>query len=194
VQGDHVRRLRRTLAIGAVVVFAVGVVIRLVAGGDRTPTATLSPDNTVSLTIPRAKDVTGRKLPAASFKTFEGASTGFSALSGKPVLVNVWSWTCGPCIAEMPDLEKVHQAMGDRISFIGMNAAGDGEDKAKEFARKTGVTYALWHDTDARFQTDLSIAAYPATVVANADGTIVWQTAKSLSAGELTSKLKELFP
>jgi thiol-disulfide isomerase/thioredoxin len=171
----------------------VGAIVRLVSNGD-TSTARLSPNNTVSLSIPRAKDITGRKLPVSSFTTFDGAPTSFAALSGKPILVNVWSWTCGPCIAEMPDLEKVHQAMGDRMSFVGMNAASDGEDKAKEFAKKTGVTYALWHDTDAKFETDLSIATYPVTVVAKADGTIVWQTAKSLTAAELTSKLKELFP
>jgi thiol-disulfide isomerase/thioredoxin len=194
VQGDQIRRLRRNLAIGAIVVFAVGVVIRLVSNGDNASTATLSPDKTVSLTIPRAKVVTGRKLPPATFKMFDGSTTSFSALAGKPVVVNVWSWTCGPCIAEMPDLEKVHLAMGDRISFVGMNAAMDGEDKAKEFAKKTGVTYALWQDTDAKFEIDLSIASFPATIVASADGTIVWQTAKSLNADELTAKLKELFP
>jgi cytochrome c biogenesis protein CcmG, thiol:disulfide interchange protein DsbE len=161
---------------------------------DNTPTATLSPNETVSLTIARAKDVTGRKLPAATYKTFDGASAQFTGLVGKPVVVNVWSWSCGPCIAEMPDLDKVYRALGDRMSFIGMNAVSDGEDKAREFAKKTGVTYPLWHDTDGTFQTELSIAAFPATVVANADGNIVWQTARALSADELTKKLKELFP
>jgi cytochrome c biogenesis protein CcmG, thiol:disulfide interchange protein DsbE len=184
----------RNLVIGAVLGLVVGgVAIRLVAGDDSV--AKLSKKTTtVQPGIPRAKTVTGKKLPTATFKTFDGAPATFAALAGKPVVVNVWSYTCGPCIAEMPDFDKVHRALGDRIAIIGMNGVGDSEKSAKEFATKTGVTYPLWHDTDGEFEGALSVASRPATFVANADGVIVWQTSKTLTADALTSKLKELFP
>jgi cytochrome c biogenesis protein CcmG, thiol:disulfide interchange protein DsbE len=192
---DAVNIRPRNLAIGAVAGLILGgAVIRLVAGGNENSTAKLSPKTTVQLTIPRAKNVTGKKLPTSTFKTFDGASATFAALAGKPVVVNVWSYTCAPCIAEMPDFEKVHQSMGDRVNIVGMNSAGDPEKNSKEFAAKTGVTYPLWHDTDAEFEGQLSIASFPATIVANADGVIVWQSNKTLTADELSAKLKELFP
>jgi cytochrome c biogenesis protein CcmG, thiol:disulfide interchange protein DsbE len=174
---DAVKIRPRNLVIGAVLGLILGgAAIRLVAGGSDNSVAKLKP--TVQPGIPRAKNVTGKKLPTATFKTFDGAPATFAALAGKPVVVNVWSYTCGPCIAEMPDFDKVHRNLGDRIAIIGMNGVGDSEKSAKEFAAKTGVTYPLWHDTDGEFEGALSVA----------------QSSKTLTADALTAKLKELFP
>jgi cytochrome c biogenesis protein CcmG, thiol:disulfide interchange protein DsbE len=192
---DAVNIRPRNLAIGAVIGLMLGSVAIRFALGDDDSVAKLSSRTTVQPGIPRAKNVTGKKLPTSVFKTFDGASATFAALVGKPVVVNMWSYTCAPCIAEMPDFDKVHQSMGDRVAIIGMNSAGDSEAKAKEFAAKTGVTYPLWHDTDGgEFQGQLSIANFPATFAADADGVIVWQSFKTLSADELSAKLEELFP
>jgi thiol-disulfide isomerase/thioredoxin len=126
----------RNLVIGAVLGLVVGgAAIRLVAGGSDNSVAKLSKKTTtVQPGIPRAKTVTGKKLPTATFKTFDGEPATFAALAGKPVVVNVWSYTCGPCIAEMPDFDKVHRNLGNRIAIIGMNSVGDSEKSAKEFA------------------------------------------------------------
>ena len=35
-------------------------------------------------------------------------------LTGKVVLVDFWSTTCGPCIAEMPTVKAVHEKFHDR--------------------------------------------------------------------------------
>jgi cytochrome c biogenesis protein CcmG, thiol:disulfide interchange protein DsbE len=192
---DAVKTRPRNLVIGAVLGLILGgATIRLVTGGSDNSVAKLSTKTTAQFTIPLAKSVTGMKLPTATFKAFDGALATFAALASKPVVVNVWSYTCGPCIAEMPDFEKVHQTWGDRVAIIGMNSEADSESKAKEFAAKTGVTYPLWHDTESAFVNAFSIASFPATIVANADGVIVWQSSKTLTAEALTSKLKELFP
>jgi peroxiredoxin len=186
---------RRNLALGAVLgVLLGGAVIRAVVSRDATSTATLSPDRTVPLTIARASKLTGKQLPDATFQTFDGKTTTFKDLAGKPVVVNVWSWSCEPCIAEMPDFEIVHKVMGERVWVVGMNSAGDGIDRARSFADKTGVTYPLWRDTDAAFSTAFKIAVLPTTIVADQSGTVVWSANKVLNADELTAKLKELFP
>jgi cytochrome c biogenesis protein CcmG/thiol:disulfide interchange protein DsbE len=39
-------------------------------------------------------------------KTLDGRNVRLSSFAGKPVLLHFWSTTCGPCIAELPELEK----------------------------------------------------------------------------------------
>jgi hypothetical protein len=75
-----------------------------------------------------------------------------------------------------------------------MNSAGDGMDKAREFATKTAVTYPLWHDDDGSYAAALKVSSLPMTLVADANGAIVWSTLGRVSETDLTNKLNELFP
>ena len=37
---------------------------------------------------------------------------------GKPLFVNRWATWCGPCLAEMPSIKRLHEAYGDRIAVV----------------------------------------------------------------------------
>ena len=55
----------------------------------------------------------GALIPDFRLLDFNGSPVQISAL-GKPVIVNFWASWCAACIEEMPDLERLHQAVGDR--------------------------------------------------------------------------------
>jgi thiol-disulfide isomerase/thioredoxin len=185
---------RRNVVIGGLLGLAIGAVgIAALAGRDSTPTARLDPNTPGTISIPKATKVTGKRLPTASFTDWAGAKQTFAAL-GKPAVVNVWSFSCDPCIEEMPEFEQVYQQEKDRIAFVGMNSAGDPKSKAREFATKTGVTYPLWHDDDGAYSAAFQVVSLPHTVITDAAGTVVWQKQGRLSGAELANKLKELFP
>ena len=45
------------------------------------------------------------------------------ALKGKVLLVNFWATWCGPCVAEYPDLKKLHIDLKDQgFSVVGLSA------------------------------------------------------------------------
>jgi thiol-disulfide isomerase/thioredoxin len=105
--------------------------------------------------LPVAPKLDGKSLPNVDLIDFNGTKRNTRDLLGKPAVINVWQESCVPCKDEMPALEKVHQAIGDRVRFVGMNPQDDPE-RADAFAKKTGITYELWRDEPGDIsQTDL---------------------------------------
>ena len=82
------------------------------------------------------------------------ASQGELALDAPTVLVNVWATWCGPCVAEMPLLERFWREHRDRgVRVVGVTrlyqGADDDEGRAREieeietFIRERGVSYPV---------------------------------------------------
>ena len=71
----------------------------------------------------------GSAAPPASFEDSDGKTVKLADFAGKPVLVNLWASWCGPCVKELPTLDKlaregtvqilaVSQDTGPRASVI----------------------------------------------------------------------------
>src|SRR5690606_10553180 len=55
----------------------------------------------------------GEAIPAIELPDLDGRPTTLASLqAGRPMLVNVWASWCGPCIEEMPELQRFAAAQG----------------------------------------------------------------------------------
>lgn len=64
------------------------------------------------------------------------------------VLVNFWEPWCGPCINEMPDLQKLYEAYGDRgLLVLGIFFTTEMKEDAKALAEEMGITYPILEGT-----------------------------------------------
>lgn len=64
-------------------------------------------------------------------------------LTGKVVLVNFWATWCGPCVAEYPDLMKLHTAFKDKgFTLIGISM-DQSSGSVKKFMEKAGAVYPM---------------------------------------------------
>ena len=61
--------------------------------------------------------------PVVDFAWFDGTAASTADFTGTPTVLNFWASNCAACIAEMPDFEEAFQALGDSVSFVGMNVA-----------------------------------------------------------------------
>jgi len=125
-----------------------------------------------------------------SFTTFEGDTVALSSLRGTPVLVNFFASTCVPCITEMPDLEAVHQEVGDQVTFLGL-ALQDRPDDARALIARTGVTYRTAQDKDGSVIAALGGTVLPTTVLLDADGSVLATRSGQLDAADLRSLLAD---
>ncbi len=131
-------------------------------------------------------DPTGKAAPEVSFALLDGGSTKLSAFRGTPVVLNFWATTCAPCIKEMPAIESVHQDLGDRVTFIGMDVR-DSVSGGKEFVERTGVTYAIGRDASGDVFTSFDAVNLPTTVLIDAQGSVVATHTGALDAEALRS-------
>lgn len=111
-----------------------------------------------------------------------------AALKGYPVVVNVWASWCGPCIEEMPELQRFAASQGrDGVQVLGI--ALDDAENVREFLRKIPVSYPIALDTpgpaDAGVWLGNPKGVLPYSVLLSADGTVLKQRIGPFADGEI---------
>ncbi len=109
---------------------------------------------------------------------------------GQPVIVNFWGSWCTPCVEEMPDLQAVHESLGDQVAFVGVNV-NDSVEAATRMVARTGVTYDLVRDVDGELGRALDVTTFPTTFLIDADGTVVDVSHREISAERLCEKINQ---
>lgn len=123
------------------------------------------------------------------YQTLDGATASLAALRGKPVVVNFFASWCTPCRLEMPDFERVHAKLGDRVHFVGLNLQ-EGASNAKNVVADTKVTYTIGLDRDGSVYRGYNGFTMPTTVFLDAKGAVVKVHGGSLDAAGLTDIIR----
>lgn len=103
----------------------------------------------------------------------------FADYKGKVLVLNIWATWCGPCIKEMPSLEKLYQEYGPKgMHLVAVSIDSKpgtpyvSEDSIRSFARNLGATFELLHDTTEAVERAYQATGYPETFVIGPEGTI----------------------
>jgi thiol-disulfide isomerase/thioredoxin len=95
-------------------------------------------------------------------------------LEGKPALVNFWATWCAPCKKELPTLDRLATAQGDRLQVV--TIAEDEADKAAAYlARAKFAKLEAWADPKLGMTDSLSINDLPTTILFDAKGREIWR-------------------
>lgn len=135
-------------------------------------------------------DSSGERLPSVALTGPAGEAVRIDDHRDGPIVVNVWFSTCPPCAAELGDFAAIHDEVGDRVRFVGVDPR-DTREEMEAFAAARGVDYELLLD-DGSWVVDAGVIVYPTTLFVDADGVIVRQTGV-LDADQLRGHLAELF-
>ena len=84
-------------------------------------------------------------LPPESFALFDGGETTLADFGGKPLVINFWASWCPACVAELSEVQAIHERFGDQITVLGI-ANADDRDSATALAESAGLTYTLADD------------------------------------------------
>ena len=88
-------------------------------------------------------------LSQLTFADADGTKVSLAHWAGRTVLLNLWATWCAPCRAEMPALDRLQVAKGDKdFEVVAVNIDTVGAEKPKKFLADIGVS-ALPFRSDA---------------------------------------------
>jgi peroxiredoxin len=184
--------VRALVAVASVLIIAVGSVAwsRAVRGDDDLDARLDEPGNYVLPGLVTNPPLATDTLPAVELLDDDGAPVRLVP-DGRPMVVNLWYSQCAPCARELADFAVVHDELGDRVRFVGVNP-WDTATKMRSFAADRGVAYELLRDEGGRFGEALDVVAYPVTLFVGPDGEVVDATGP-IEARELRARIQELW-
>ena len=114
-----------------------------------------------------------RVAPDFELTLLDGSRFRLGDRVGRQVIVlNFFATWCGPCRAEMPELERYQKAYKDEgLILIGIDA----EEKhtvVESFIREVGTTFPVGIDASGDLMKLYGVTAFPTTVVVGADGRV----------------------
>jgi len=98
-----------------------------------------------------------------------------SDLRGQPVVVNFWATYCGPCRAEMPDLQAIADAYSGRVAVLGINHRED-EATVRAFIEEVGIKFPILLYPDDDTLIAYQVLGLPQTIIIDPNGDIVFRT------------------
>jgi peroxiredoxin len=132
----------------------------------------------------------GVEAPAFRLPALDGQPVDLTSYRGKVVLLNFWATWCGPCVEEMPSLERLHQALGPEGLAVLTVSTDEDEAALRQFVKQYGLTMPVLRDPGgrgpaARYHT----TGYPETFVLDRAGILLrhtvgpaeWDSAESLA-------------
>lgn len=102
-----------------------------------------------------------------------GSPTSLSSFRGKAIFLNFWSVSCGPCVAEMPGIEKLQASLaGAPVEFIAVT--DDDKSTVRKFLKLKPMRIPIYlrsHDVPAQ----LAEPGVPVTYLLNGHGIAVFK-------------------
>ncbi|WP_276485614.1 peroxiredoxin family protein [Paraflavitalea pollutisoli] len=111
-----------------------------------------------------------RPAPDFTLTDLQGKAWSLASLKGKIVVLNFWFTSCGPCIKEMPDLNKLTRQYDAReVVFLAITF--NDADQVRAFQQRVAFDYTLLPAARATIN-DYKITNYPTSLVIDQQGVV----------------------
>ncbi len=124
---------------------------------------------------PAAGEGKGAAELSAAFVTGEGPKS-LAEAKGKVVIVDFWATYCDPCRKSFPKYQELVDQFGGDLAVIAVSVDEPGdvsEDKLKEFAKETGVKFAIVWDKEHKTADAYKPSKMPTSFILDKEGNIV---------------------
>lgn len=146
-----------------------------------------APATPVGLVVARRGEV----IPTLSLPGLTGNVVQLpAAYPGRPILINFWASWCGPCIQEMPELDRYARSQGANGTQV-VGIALDDAEAVRAFLQRTPVGYPILLDAagprDSGVQLGNPKGVLPYSVLVSAEGRLLKQRIGPFDQGEVDS-------
>jgi thiol-disulfide isomerase/thioredoxin len=110
-----------------------------------------------------------------------------------PLVVNLFAQWCGPCRAELPYYQKLHEAGRGKVAVLGIDYQDTQPAGALQLAKATGVTYPLLADPTAQLRVPFRVRGLPGVVLVDAHGRVVHEELTEVSSYQQLRQLVQRY-
>ena len=98
-------------------------------------------------------------------------STKITLVENTPIFINFFATWCGPCVRELPDIQKLYNKYKDKIQFIFIHCGGN-VNEVTTFIKQNGFSFPVVVDDDNSLTQQFNVLSIPLTIITD-DNTIV---------------------
>jgi len=124
-------------------------------------------------------------VSALNLQFLGGDPVATSRTQNKAVILNFWAPWCGPCIVEMPALQRLQAAHTNDLLIVGIVNDPDTYAEAAVFAATHGITYPILRKSNAMTTTIGAINTIPVTLFVDRTGNVVHSAVGELSEARM---------
>jgi thiol-disulfide isomerase/thioredoxin len=144
----------------------------------------------------------GGATPRLRLKTLAGDELSLADFRGRIVIVNFWATWCGPCVAEMPSLQRLRENLApDGLEVIAVNLK-ESTTRIAPFIERLQLTFPVVRDSDGATSRAWRVNVFPTSFVVGPDqriayvvrGEVAWDSAEVEAAVRRLIRSARPFP
>ncbi len=179
----------------SVVRFVVGLAVVVAAAGWLSFAAPAQRGTTVQ---PFAKRIKAPAFPAGLKWLNTSGPIELSALRGKFVLLDFWTYCCINCMHILPELKKLEHAYPDTLAVIGVHSAKFEAERDADNITEAILRYHIEHpvinDANHAVWELFGVNAWPTVMLIDPEGYVVWGTSGEVTFEQIDAVLKPALP
>ena len=113
-----------------------------------------------------------KPLPDLEFLDASDKPMRLADLTGKARLINLWATWCGPCVKEMPSLDRLQAAL-PKDKFVVLPISLDGPSKAKVapfYKERKLANLGIYYDKGRKAMSVLDVSLLPTSILVDPAG------------------------
>lgn len=118
------------------------------------------------------QSLVGKPFPTFALTSFTGANVSSDIFKNKVVLLDFWEVWCGPCIASMPKVQKLHEQYKDKgLLVYGITNEVSQLASARKLIEKIGTTFPMLAGNE-KLKQDYHVNAVPLYILIDKQGKV----------------------
>ncbi|CAG9621884.1 TlpA family protein disulfide reductase [Sutcliffiella rhizosphaerae] len=114
----------------------------------------------------------GDKAKDFELSTLDGSTAKLSDYKGKKVILNFWATWCGPCRAEMPEMQKFSEENEDIVMLaVNLTESEKNVDNVRKYVEEGGYTFPILLDEKGTFR-HYEVLTMPTTYFIDSEGAV----------------------